>query len=202
MPEFAQWAWTVGPFLWGRSSVPCLEDFHTKALRICPGLFLASVQVAFGAGHGFVAEDQLDSVGVNAAFCQRRTAAMLQAVNVTHGVGDRRLAPSYSRQGRQLAGVSNSRLTCLWPSDPPFLLTKTKSDGSLLRRRSFSHARRAVISQSAGRPRCLTIGCTVFRLLLSRWMVISWLFQFKSASRSLAISWFRRPWVKATTSSA
>ena len=106
MPKFAEWAWTVGPFLWGRSSVPRLEDFHTEALRLGPSLLLTPVQVAFGAGHGFVAEDQLDSVGVNAAFCQRRTAAMLQAVNVTHGVGDRRLAPSYSRQGRQLAVVS------------------------------------------------------------------------------------------------
>jgi len=106
LPEFAQWAWTVGPFLWGRSSVPCLEDFHTKALRICPGLFLASVQVAFGPGHGFVAEDQLDSVRVNAALCQRRTPAVLQTVNVAHRVGDRRLAPSYSRLGRQLTVVS------------------------------------------------------------------------------------------------
>ena len=47
--------------------MPRLEDFHTDALCLCPSLFLAPVQVAFGAGHGFVAEDQLDSVGVNAA---------------------------------------------------------------------------------------------------------------------------------------
>ena len=106
LPKFAEWAWTVGPFLWGRSSVPRLEDFHTEALRLGPSLLLTPVQVAFGAGHGFVAEDQLDSVGVNAALCQRRTPALLQTVNVAHRVGDRRLAPSYSRLGRQLTVVS------------------------------------------------------------------------------------------------
>jgi len=81
--------------------VPRLEDFHTDALCLCPSLFLAPVQVAFGAGHGFVAEDQLDSVGVNAALCQRRTPAVLQTMNVPHGVGDRRLAASHSRLGRK-----------------------------------------------------------------------------------------------------
>ena len=79
LPKFAEWAWTVGPFLWGRSSVPRLEDFHTEALRLGPSLLLTPVQVAFGAGHGFVAEDQLDSVGVNAALCQRRSARAVAA---------------------------------------------------------------------------------------------------------------------------
>jgi hypothetical protein len=83
--------------------VPRLENFHTGALGLCASLLLAPVQVALCAGHGFVAEDQLDSVGVNAALCQRRTPTVLQTVNVPHGVGDRRLASSHSRLGRKFA---------------------------------------------------------------------------------------------------
>jgi hypothetical protein len=50
-----------------------------------------------------VTEDQLDSVWVDTAFCQQRSTAMLQTVNVTHGIGDRRLAPDHSRLRRKFA---------------------------------------------------------------------------------------------------
>jgi hypothetical protein len=75
----AYFAWSRGVLLGGRVTSKRmsegrgsahLEDFHTEALCLCPCLFLAPVQVAFSAGHRFVAEDQLDSVGVNAALCQ------------------------------------------------------------------------------------------------------------------------------------
>jgi hypothetical protein len=57
-----------------------------------------------------VAENQLDSVGVNAAFGQRRTSAVLQTVNVAHGVGDGRRAPSHSHPGRKFAVVGKQSI--------------------------------------------------------------------------------------------
>ena len=47
-----------------------LEQFHTEALRFGPSLLLAPVQVALSAGHRLVPQDQLNPVGVDAAFCQ------------------------------------------------------------------------------------------------------------------------------------
>src|ERR1700722_6344774 len=179
-----------------------LDDLHAEPLSLRPSLLLASVQATFGACHRFVSEDQFDSIRVDTPLSQRRTTAVFQTMNMAHRFGDRRLVSSNSRFGRNFTVLSKQPIDLPLTKRSAFLLTNRNSDGSLLRRRSFSHTRSADISQSAGRPRCRTIGCTVFKLLFSRWIVISWLFQFKSPKRSLAISWLRRPWVNPTINNA